>query len=128
MSNLLESNRIFTNKEEKMTPKLQVDTYTKFVLTVIAFCLVFICLRDIRVFPLLYGSTNDIVDVRIKAIERAPEQTWDPVAIDISDNLPVEVENTAAIPVEIKNSPLPVDVKSVAVKSTLVPVEVKKEK
>jgi hypothetical protein len=111
-----------------MTLKPQVDTYTKFVLTVIALCLVFICLRDIRVFPLLYGSTNDIVDVRIKAIQRAPGQTWDPVAIDISDNLPVEVENTAAIPVEIKNSPLPVDVKSVAVKSTLVPVEVKQEK
>jgi hypothetical protein len=128
MSNSLESKRIFINKEERVTPKPHVDTYTKFVLTVIALCLVFICLRDIKVFPPLYGSTNDIVDVRIRAIEKTPEQTWDPVAIDISDNMPVEVENTAAIPVEIKNSPLPVDVKSVAMKSTLVPVEVKQEK
>jgi hypothetical protein len=113
-----------------MKPRLQVDAYTKFILTVIALCLVFICLRDVKVFPQLYGAASDngIVDVRIKAIERAPQQNWDPVSIDVFRSLPVEVENTASIPVQITNAPLPVDVKSVAVKSTLIPVEVKKEK
>lgn len=109
-----------------MKSKMQVDTYTKFILTVIAVCLVFICLKDVRLFPMLYGSTPDIVDVRIKAIERARGQNWDPVMIDTFDKLPVEVKNSAAIPVEVKNSPLPVDVKNVDVKTTLVPIEIKK--
>jgi len=107
---------------------MQVDPYTKFILTIIAVCLVIICLKEIRIFPMLYGSTPDIVNVRIRAIEKVPGQNWDPVVIDIFDKLPVQVENTDAIPVEIKNSPLPVDVKNVDVKTSLVPLEVKKEK
>lgn len=111
-----------------MKSKMQIDLYTKFILTIIAFCLVLICLKEVKVFPMLYGSTPDIIDVRIKAIERVPGQNWDPVMIGIFDKLPVEVENIAAIPVEVKNSLLPVDVKNVDVKSVLVPIEVKKEK
>ena len=105
---------------------MQVDNYTKFILTVIAVCLVFICLKDVGLFPMLYGAAPDMIDVRIKAIERVSGQNWDPVMIDIFDKLPVEVENSTAIPVEVKNSPLPVDVKNVDVKTTLVPVEIKK--
>ncbi len=108
-----------------MESKMQVDKYTKFILTVIALCLVLLCLKEVRLIPMLYGSTPDIIDVRIKAIERGPGQNWDPVMIGIFDKLPVEVENTAAIPVEVKNSLLPVDVKNVDVKSTLKPIEVK---
>ncbi len=91
-------------------------------------CLILSCLKEVKVFPMLYGSTPDIIDVRIKAIERVPGQNWDPVMIGVFDKLPVEVENIAAIPVEVKNSLLPVDVKNVDVKSVLVPIEVKKEK
>jgi hypothetical protein len=109
-----------------MKSKMQVDNYTKFVLTVIAICLVLICFKEVRIIPMLYGSSPDVIDVRIKAIERARGQNWDPLMIDISDKLPVEVENADAIPVEVKNSPLPVDVKNVDVKTTLVPIEVKK--
>ncbi|HUU39040.1 MAG TPA: hypothetical protein VMW46_12665 [Candidatus Desulfaltia sp.] len=109
-----------------MESKMRVDNYTKFILTVIALCLVFICLQEVRLFPMLYGSTPDIVDVRIKAIERLPGQNWDSILIGIIDKLPVEVVNTAAIPVQVKNSLLPVDVKNVEVKSTLKPIEVKK--
>ena len=109
-----------------MESKMRVDSYTKFILTVIALCLVFICLQKVRLFPMLYGSTPDIVDVRIKAIERVPGQNWEPVLIGIIDKLPVEVVNVAAIPVNVKNSLLPVDVKNVDVKSSLKPIEVKK--
>jgi hypothetical protein len=108
-----------------MKSNMQVDNYTKFILTVIAVCLVFICLKDVKLFPMLYGSAPEIVDVRIKAIERLRGQNWDPVMIDTFNTLPVEVENSASIPVEVKNSPLPVDVKNVDVKSTLKPIEVK---
>ena len=113
-------------KEERMESRMQVDRYTKFVLTVIAICLVVLCLRGVRLFPPLYGAPPDIIDVRIKAIERVPGQNWDPVMIGIFDKLPVEVENTAAIPVDVRNSLLPVDVKNVDVKSSLKPIEVKK--
>jgi hypothetical protein len=109
-----------------MESKMRVDNYTKFILTVIALCLVFISLQKVSLFPMLYGSTPDFVDVRIKAIERVPGQNWDPVLIGIIDKLPVEVVNTAAIPVQVKNSLLPVDVKNVDVKTTLTPIEVKK--
>jgi hypothetical protein len=109
-----------------MKSKLQTNYYTKFILTIIALCLIWICLRNVIVFPKLYGSNPDLIDVRIRAIERVPGQNWDPVMIGIFDKLPVEVENITAIPVEVKNSPLPVDVKNVDVKSTLVPIEVKK--
>jgi hypothetical protein len=109
-----------------MESKMRVDSYTKFILTVIALCLVFICLQKVSLFPMLYGATPDIIDVRIKAIERLPGQNWDPVLIGIIDKLPVEVVNTAAIPVQVKNSLLPVDVKNVDVKSSLKPIEVKK--
>jgi len=113
-------------KEERMKSKMQVDNYTKFILTVIGLCLVLICLKEVSLLPMLYGSTADIIDVRIKEIERVSGQNWDPVMIDISDKLPVEVVNIAAIPVEVKNSLLPVDVKNVNVKTTLKPIEVKK--
>ena len=109
-----------------MRIKIKIDAYTKFILTVIALCLVWICLREVKIFPSLYAASPDIVDVRIKAIERVLDQNWDPLAIEIFDNLPVEVKNVIAIPVEVKNNLLPVDVKNVDIKRVLVPVEVKK--
>jgi len=97
--------------------KIKIDAYTKFILTIIALCLVWICISEVRIFPKLYAASPDIFDVRIKAIERVPGQNWDPLVIEIFDNLPVEVKNILAIPVDVKN----VDVKRV-----LVPFEVKK--
>jgi hypothetical protein len=108
-----------------MESKMLVDKYTKFVLTVIALCLVFLCLKGLTLTPLLYGSAQDTIDVRITAIERVPGQNWDPVMIGIINKLPVEVENVVAIPVEVKNPLLAVDVKNVDVKSSLKPIEVK---
>ena len=109
-----------------MESRMRVDSYTKFILTVIALCLVLLCLQGVRLFPMLYGSAPEIVDVRIKAIERGSGQSWDAMYIGIVDKLPVEVVNVAAIPVNVKNSPLPVDVKNVDVKSSLKPIDEKK--
>ena len=76
-----------------MESRMRVDSYTKFILTVIALCLVLLCLQGVRLFPMLYGSAPDIIDVRIKAIERVPGQNWDPVLIGIIDKLPVKHKN-----------------------------------
>ncbi|GEM_PF-1217396 len=111
-----------------MKTKMLIDSYTKIILTIIAVCLVWICLKDVKLFPVLYASSPDIIDVRIKAIERGVELSWDPVVIEVLGNLPTEVKNVTAIPVEVKNALLPVDVKNVDVKSVLAPVvEVKKQ-
>lgn len=110
-----------------MKTKMLIDPYTKFILTVIALCLVWICLREVKVIPMLHASSPEIIDVRIKAIERVPEHSWDSIGIEVYGNLPTEIKNTGAIPVEVKNVPIPVDVKSVDLKSVLVPIEVKKQ-
>ncbi len=103
-----------------------MDSYTKIILTIIALCLIWICLRDVKIFPNLYAANSEIVDVRIKAVERTPGENWEPLVIEIFDNLPVDVKNIVAIPVEVKNQLLPVDVKNVDMKRVLVPVEVRK--
>ena len=96
---------------------MKIDTYTKFVLTIIAICLAWICLKDIAVFPALYADEEpDVVDVRIVGLQRTSWDSWDPVLLDISENLPVDVKGSVVIPVKIENKILPVDVKHVAVK------------
>ncbi len=109
-----------------MKTKFNMDSYTKIILTIIALCLIWICLRDVKIFPNLYAANSEIVDVRIKAVERTPGENWEPLVIEIFDNLPVDVKNIVAIPVEVKNQLLPVDVKNVDMKRVLVPVEVRK--
>jgi len=106
-----------------MSTKIAIDFYTKLILTIIAFCLIWICLKDIKLFPKLYASNAEIVDVRIKAIERGVGLNWQPIVIEADHNLPTEVRNVEAIPVEVKNALVPVDVKNVDVKRTLVPIE-----
>lgn len=106
--------------------KIQIDTYSKIILTIIALCLVWICLQGVKLFPFLYAGNHDVVDVRIRAIEREVGQDWDSIIVSSLDNLPVEVRNTMAVPVEVRNELLPVDVKNVHVKSTLIPFEEKK--
>jgi hypothetical protein len=106
-----------------MKTKIGIDSYTKFILTVIALCLVWLCLKEVRLFPRLYASDPEIIDVRIKAIERGVGFNWQPIAVEADRSLPIEVRNVRAIPVEVKNTLVPVDVKNVDVKRTLVPIE-----
>lgn len=99
---------------------IKTDAYTKFVLTIVAVCLVWICLKDISVFPALYAAEEkDVVDVRIVGFQRTSWGSWDPVSLDISDNLPVDVKGSVILPVKIENEILPVDVKRVAVKKVI---------
>jgi len=104
--------------------KTKVDVYTKFILTVIAICLVWICIRDMDMIPKGYAAdADDIVDVRIRAIERSSWEEWDSLRIECLENMPVEIKETITVPVEIKNELLPVDVKNVDVKRTLTPLK-----
>ena len=109
-----------------MKTNIHIDFYTKFILTVIALSLIWICLRDVKFLPRLYASNPELIDVRIKEIKREPGSGWDPVSIETSVNLPIEVKNTTAIPVDVKNATLPVDVKNIVVKGSLSPLDVKK--
>jgi hypothetical protein len=63
------------------------DLYTKVILTIIAICLVWICLRDINLSPgkLYAGQYGEAVDVKIVGIDKA-------VALGLWA-LPVEVQN-----------------------------------
>jgi hypothetical protein len=100
-----------------MEKYMKIDAYTKFVLTIIAVCLVWICLKDFAVFPALYAAEEqDVVNVKIVGFQRTSWESWDPVMLDISDNLPVDVKGSVILPVKIENEILPVDVKHVAVK------------
>lgn len=104
--------------------KTRVDVYTKFILTVIAICLVWICLRDVNLTPRAYAAgADDIVDVRIRAIERSSWGEWDSLRLEFLGNMPVEIKEAITMPVEIKNELLPVDVKNVEVKRTLTPLK-----
>ena len=104
--------------------KNKADVYTKFILTVIAVCLVWICVRDMNVIPKAYAaSADDVIDVRIRAIEKSSWEEWDPLRIEVLDDMPVEVKGAVILPVEIKNELLPVDVKNVEVKRTLTPLK-----
>lgn len=104
--------------------KTKTDAYTKFILTVIAICLVWICVRDIPVVPKAYAAPeNNFVDVRIRAIERMPGEDWDSFLVDFGEEIPVKVNNTSAIPVDVKNERIAVDVKNVDVQRTLTPIK-----
>ena len=107
-----------------MKETVRIDLYTKVVLTVIAVCLVWICLGGVlRTAPPLQAAGQGLVDVRIRGIQRDASEAWDPVDITAGDTLPVEVQNQNAVPVEILNELVPVDVKNVVVKTSLVPLE-----
>jgi hypothetical protein len=111
-----------------MKERVRIDLYTKVVLTVIAVCLVWICLGGVlRTAVPLQAQGRGFVDVRIRGIERDGAEAWDPVGIAAGDTLPVEVMNDQAVPVQIRNELVPVDVKNVVVKTSLVPFEKQKD-
>jgi hypothetical protein len=104
--------------------KTKTDAYTKFVLTIIAICLVWICVKDIAVVPKAYAAqTGNIVDVRIRGIDRMTGEGWDSLPVDFDEEIPVIVNNASAIPVDIKNTRIDVDVKNVDVQRSLTPIK-----
>lgn len=101
---------------------MKIDQYTKFLLTVIAACLVIMIIRDAQVIPKAYANTNKInnygvipvnedgsitvrlsssdeIDVNIKNID-----TYDKLKVDINgistqDELPINIEEIGGYPV-----------------------------
>ena len=65
-----------------MKQRISVDLYTKVVLTVIALSLVWLCLTDARSVAPLGAQAPEIVDVRIRAIDRQPAAQWDAVRVE----------------------------------------------
>jgi hypothetical protein len=112
-------------KEKKMKAKMSVDLYTKIVLTIIAICLVWICLGDTKWVSSLQASTPQLVDVRIKSIDQEGNLPWDSISIKADDAIPAKIENSDSIPVNITNEMVPVDVKRVVVTQSLTPIEKK---
>ena len=106
-----------------MKTKISVDLYTKIVLTVIAISLVWLCLTDIRSVTPLGAQSRELVDVRIRAIDRLPASTWDAVGVEADRPLATEVRNEASIPVVITNRLVPVDIKQAEVKEVLKPFD-----
>jgi len=108
-----------------MKNRISVDLYTKIVLTVIALCLVWLCLTNARSVAPLEAQARELVDVRIRAIDRQPAARWDAVSIEAGEPLPTVVRNEASIPVFITNPMVPVDIKQATIKESLTPLEKK---
>lgn len=88
---------------------MQTDLYSKIILTIIAFCLVIIVIRDIEFIPKANansieslpdtryglvpinddGSINvrinqgSLVDVRLIGIDEALDLSWDPISVNV---------------------------------------------
>ena len=106
-----------------MKQRISVDIYTKVVLTVIALSLVWLCLTDARSVAPLGAQAQELVDVRIRAVDRQPAYPWDALSIEANVSLPTEVRNQQSIPVVVTNEMVPVNIKQAAVKETLKPME-----
>jgi hypothetical protein len=106
-----------------MKQRISVDLYTKVVLTVIALSLVWLCLTDARSVAPLGAQAPELVDVRIRAIDRQPASSWDAVSVAADRTLPTEVLNEASIPVVITNPMVPVDIKQATVREGLKPLD-----
>lgn len=108
-----------------MKDRISVDLYTKIVLTVIALCLVWLCLTNAKSVAPLQAQAPELVDVRIRAIDRQAASRWDPIAIRADDPLPAEIQNEESIPVVITNEMVPVDIKQATIKESLTPLDKK---
>lgn len=105
---------------------VRIDLYTRIVLTAIAVCLAWICFGGfLKAAPPLRAQSPEIVDVRLRAIERETGARWDPIGIEALSAVPVEILNREAVPVDVRNETVPVDVKNVVVQTGLRPLEKK---
>lgn len=63
-----------------------IDRYTKVILTVIAICLVWICVRDLDVIPVAFAQTDrgrDVVKVQIVSIDESPSLRWEALPVEV---------------------------------------------
>lgn len=91
---------------------MKIDLYTKVVLTIIALCLVWVCVKDVSVTQTasaqgtqpvsIVGITGGlIIPVGISGIEQYPSAPWDPLPVSETKN---------PLPVSETKNPLPVSV------------------
>lgn len=106
-----------------MKNRLSVDLYTKIVLTVIAICLVWLCLTNAGSVAPLRAQSEELVNVRIRAIDRDASSNWDPVDIQANESLPTEITNERSVPVVVTNPMVPVDIKQASIKQSLTPLD-----
>jgi len=64
-----------------------VDRYTKCVLTVIAVCLLWSCLRDSELIPPAYASPTDrgdeVIKVQLVSIDESPSLQWESIPVKV---------------------------------------------
>jgi hypothetical protein len=108
-----------------MKERISIDLYTKIVLTVIALCLVWLCLTNAGAVAPLQAQAPELVDVRIRAIDRQAASRWDPVSVAAEEPLPAVVQNEDSIPVVVTNEMVPVDIKQATIKESLTPLDKK---
>ena len=82
---------------------MKTDLYTKVVLTIIALCLIWVCVREVSVSRTAYAQGGQpvsivgikgglIIPVGIAGIDRYPATPWDPLPVSETTNpLPVSV-------------------------------------
>ena len=62
------------------------DRYTRFILAVIAICLVWICVREINVTPAVLAQTDrgrEVVKDQIVSIDEAPSLSWEALPVRV---------------------------------------------
>jgi hypothetical protein len=72
---------------------MNIDPYTRLVLTVIACCLLWICVREVGVA----NAAPEAVDVRIVGIE-----TKDPLRVETGPATPIQVESAPLTLVNVR--------------------------
>lgn len=91
---------------------MKIDLYTKVVLTIIALCLIWVCVKDISFSrtasaqstqPVsIVGITQGlIIPVGISGIDQYPSTPWEPLPVSVTQN---------PLPVSETKNPLPVSV------------------
>jgi hypothetical protein len=93
------------------------DRYIRIVLTVIAGCLIYLCVRDVAP-PALAQAPQQPTPVVLVGVDRSRLPRWDDLGVRVNEpvrldtNLPLKVKIEPYPPVEVKvaNSPLNVHV------------------
>jgi hypothetical protein len=64
-----------------------IDRYTKAVLTVIALCLIWLCLRDSAPVPEAFATPTDrgdeVVKVQLVSIDESPTLRWESIPVEL---------------------------------------------
>ena len=100
-----------------MSPQTKPDLYTKIVLTVIAACLVWLCLHNVPFTSPSYAQELPAAGAKpvpVRIVEIAPSRkgparaAWEPIPVrgmGTGGALSVQVEGSTAVPVRVDNWP-----------------------